>query len=273
MSRRSPTAMTLVLGLAACALAAAPLRAQAPPRAPVQEPERGRDERAAKEGQPEPVLDPPAEASKRLRATEKALADREPRVRSEALEPFLTHRSELYVKRLAAVLDDKHEDVAVRAAKALANQPFPAATDALLAFACKEKNVAAKPEVVAAAILALGEVGLGKKGYDRLRALFDDGDAAIKGAVFQAFAAAGEKRSFSLFVDHFEAPQPENVNSGSNPPESYWRAKHAEWSAYRQHVHKGIKTLTGAALTNAQAWKEWAAGDGKALGFAYSKGS
>lgn len=220
-----------------------------------------------------PVADSNSEAAKRLRELEKGLADREPRLRAAALEPFLTHRHESYVKRLAAVLKDPSEEVALAAARALANQHFPSCTETLLDFATSEKNLAARPAVAAGAIRSLGAVGLGKKGYERLRDAFDAGDKAVKGAICQTFTQAKEKRAFSFFVDRLDAPAPENPDSPSNPPESYWRARHEEWSSYKQHVSKGLRELTGEKFTTAAEWREWAGGAGKKAGFTYSKGS
>jgi hypothetical protein len=232
-------------------------------------PSRGDEE---KSGAPAFVVDDGAAAGRRLRESEKGLIDPEPRRRAQALEPFLVHRHELYVKRLAAMLKDKHEEVASTAARALANQPFAATTEALLDYGCAEKNVVSRPAVCAAAIRAVGAVGLGKKGYDRLRPVFELGDKEVKGAVCDAFAAAKEKRAFSFFVDRFDAPAPEDPNNAANPPEAYWRERHEEWSAYQQHVRKGLRELTGAKHESAKEWKEWAAGPGKKLGFAYVKG-
>ncbi|MBM4015417.1 MAG: hypothetical protein FJ293_10705 [Planctomycetes bacterium] len=219
-----------------------------------------------------PIEDDKSAATQRLRAAEKGLADKEPRLRAAAIEPFLVHRHETYVKRLASLLKDRNDDVAKLAAKALANQPYPAATEALLDFACNEKQLSARSEVCAEAIRAVGRVGLGKKGYDRLRDTFLQGDAEVKGALCQAFAAAKEKRAFSFLVDQFEAPQPANVNDPSNPPESYWRARHEEWSKYSMHAKKALKELTGEKFATMKEWKAWAAGPGKALGFSYKTG-
>jgi hypothetical protein len=219
-----------------------------------------------------PIADDNATAAKRLREAEKALADREPRLRAKALEPFLLHRHESYVKRLAASLKDRNDDVALMAAKALANQTFAATTETLLDFACDEKKLAARPEVCAEAIRSLGAVGLGKRGYDRLRERFLQGDERVKGALCLAFAAAKEKRSFSFLVDQFNAPQPANRDDPGNPPESYWRARHEEWAKYSMHARKALKELTGEKFDTAKEWKEWAAGPGKAKGFIYKTG-
>ena len=224
-----------------------------------------------------PINDENGDASRRLREAEKGLTDREPRLRTQALDPFLVHRNELYVKRLTAMLKDKHDDVGKRAAQALANQPFASASEALLDFASNDKYLAVRPEVCAEAIrgfgrLGGGEAGMGKKGFERLREKFPQGDASVKGAICQACALAKKKRAFSFLVDQFDAPAPDNPDSASNPPESYWRARHAEWSTYSIHAKRALKELTGQKFATSKEWKEWAAGDGSKLGFTYTKG-
>jgi hypothetical protein len=220
----------------------------------------------------QPILDSNPDAVKLLREKSAALADKEPRVRAQALETFLVHRHETYVKPIAALLKDKNGDVAKLAARALGNQPFPSSSDALLDFATHPKNFEGKPEIACEAILALGSAGLGKKGYDRLREIFDDGDKAVKTAIFRALAAQKEKKAFSLFVDHCDEPAPANPNSPSNPPASYWKARFEEWQEYKQYVRQGLKAMTGESLATSRQYVEWANGPGKKLGFVYRSG-
>ena len=264
---------TVTLLGAACFAGVAPAGAAASASGALSSQERGADATKKPAEPQKPILDDKDAASKLLREAEKGLTDRAFRLRVAALEPFRIHRHDSYVKRLVAMLKDAQDEVAIAAARALANQPFAATTDALLDFACSEKTLAARPEVCAEAIRALGAVGFGKKGFERVRDRFDRGETAVKIAIFRAFVDAKEKRAFSFFVDHLDAPAPEDAASASNPPESYWRERHAEWAAYAQHVKKGLRELTGQSLTTKSEWKEWAGGAGKEQGFVYSKGS
>ncbi len=222
---------------------------------------------------PQPIVDTSSDAIKVLAENEKALADTEPRLRAKAIETFVVRRNELYVKPLAAFLKDKNDDVAKAAARALGNQPFPSCTAALLDFAANEKNLSARSEVAAEAIRALGSAGLGKKGYEKLRPLFENAAKDVQVAICQAFGAAKEKKAFSFFVDQFDEPAPENAASGSNPPASYWKARHDAWVVYRQYVRRGIKELTGESFPTGQQYVEWAAGAGKKARFVYTKDS
>jgi len=255
---------TLVSSLAALAAAQDP-----PPSPPPPTPE----SKPAEPAEPQPIADSNADAARILREKSAAFANKEPRVRAQALETFVLHRHESYVKPIAALLKDKNSDVARLAARALGNQPFPSSSEALLDFATQPRNFGAKPEVAAEAIRALGTAGLGKKGYARLRDIFDEVDPPLKGAIFQALGMQKEKKAFSFLVDHCDQPQPENPDSPSNPPAAYWKAKFEEWNQYKQHVRRGLKEMTGVALATKKQYVEWAAGEGKKLGFVYAAGS
>ena len=254
-------AFVLALGLGLVAASAA--TAQVKPAAPEPKPA------AAKATD----VDDAATAAKVLQEAEKKLGEKEQRARINALEPFFVRRHESYMKRLVALLKDKDDGVARQAARALGNQPFAGATEALLDFGCNSKNLELRPAVCAEAIRSLGGVGLGKKGYDKLRKLFDAGVKEVQPAICDAFGRAKEKRAFSFLVDRYDQPAPENVNDGNNPPASYWEARHSEWKVYATEARNGLVALTGTTCDDAKAWKEWAAGPGKEKGFVYAKGS
>jgi len=222
---------------------------------------------------PAPILDDAAAATTFLREQQKALADPEPSVRAGALERFATHRSESYVKPLIPMLKDKNPDVVKAAARALGNQPYAASSDALIAYATNPKLFQSEPELAAAAILALGDAGLGKKGYDKLREIFDDAEKSVKTAICRAFLAAKEKKAFSFFVDHCDQPVADPSNP-ANPPASYWKARFEEWNDYKQYVRAGLKSLTGQSLATSKHYIDWAGtAEGKKSGLVYRRGT
>ena len=222
---------------------------------------------------PAPIVDTPGDATKLVAAQQKGLTDKEPRTRADAIAPFLLHRNELYVKTLAPFLKDANEDVAKAAARALGNQPFPKASEALLDFASNKKLTAVAPGAAAEALLALQGTGLGKKGYERLRALFDDADPQSKTAIFRVLAALKEKKAFSFFVDYTDEPHGD-TSSANNPPASYWKARFTEWNDYKQYVRRGLKELSGQSLATAAQWIEWAkTPEAKKAGLVYERGS
>jgi hypothetical protein len=235
---------------------------------------RGQDqEKDAESTESKVVHDSDADAREFLRSKEKGLKDKEPRVRSLALEEFVVHRHESYVKPLSALLKDKNTDVVKLAARALGNQPFEATSDVLLDFAANPRAWGADPRSAAEAILSLGNVGLGKRGYGRLRELFDDcNDVDVRIAIFKSLAKLKEKKAFSFFVDHNDEPAPANPDSPSNPPASYWKARFEEWNQYKEWVRRGLREMTGESFATKKQWVEWSEGPGKKLGFVYSSG-
>ena len=250
--------------LAFASLVVAPLRAQAP--APSEPP-------ASDEKKSEPIVDDANAATTFLREQQKALADPDAATRIGALDRFATHRNESYVKPVAALLKDKNPEVVKAAVRALGNQPYPASTEALLSYVTNPKLYQGDPELAAAAVLALGDAGLGKKGYDALRAMFDDvSDKSVKTAICRAFLAAKEKKAFSFFVDHCDLPVAD-PKAANNPPASWWKARTEEYNDYKQYVRQGLKALTGQALATSKQYIDWAnSAEGKKSGLVYKKG-
>lgn len=244
------------------------------PAGPDEKKDHGQDEKKGAESSESKVVhDSDAEAREFLRSKEKGFKDKEPRVRSLALEEFVVHRHESYVKPLSALLKDKNTDVVKLAARALGNQPFEATSDVLLDFATNPRAWGADPRSAAEAILSLGNVGLGKRGYGRLRELFDDcNDVEVRIAIFKTLAKLKEKKAFSFFVDHNDEPAPANPDSPSNPPASYWKARFEEWNQYKEWVRRGLREMTGESFATRKQWIEWSEGPGKKLGFVYSSG-
>ena len=244
---------------------APPAPAKPPAPAP-QEPAKG-DEK--KPESPQPIVDDSAAAAKLVLQYEKPLADKEAKVRIDALAVFAVHRHESYVKPVAALLKDKNEKVAEAALAALGNQPFPASIETLLNYACDDKKGAPTEELQRAALAALGTSGIGKRGYDRLHELFatinDDGKLQI----VETLVKVKEKRAFSLLVDHFERP---NDTSANRPPTEVLKKIDDTWLKLRGPVRQGLKDLTGESFPTAKQYIEWSKGPGMKLGFVYEKG-
>lgn len=260
-------ALVLAFGLAMAVAAQAQEKPPAPPA-----PAKPADAKPAEAKDAKADVDDAETAAKVLAEAEKGLAAKEMRARIKALEPFFVRRHPSYVKRLTALMKDKDDDVAKTAARALGNQPFPGNGDALIDFGCNTKNLAARPVVCAAAIRAAGDVGLGKKGYERLRKLFDSGGKEVQPAICDAFGRAKEKRAFSFLVDRHDQPAPENPTDANNPPAAYWQQRYEEWNVYGAAAKQGLRDLTGTTCDDAKAWKAWAEGAGKEKGFVYAKG-
>jgi HEAT repeat protein len=284
-------ASVLVLAIACAARAGSAASAQEPPKPPAPTPpaptppapnappakKDGGDDKGEKKDEkpkePDPITDSDGDAAKLVASQEKGLADKEPRVRAEALEPFLLHRNEAYVKVIGAVLlKDKSADVAKTAARALGNQPYAKSADVLLDYVTNPKLGGVEVEVSATAVHSLAKTGLGKKGFDRLREVFDHADAKVKAATMETLCTLKEKRAFSLFVDNTDEPKGDASDPHNNLSADQWKKKHEEWDTFKKFVRDGLKAITGVSLGSSKQWIDWAQKDGKKMGFVYQHG-
>ena len=48
-----------------------------------------------------------------------------------------------------------------------------------------------------------------------------------------------------MLTDHIDEPAPGNVNSGTNPPASYWKARWDAWENIKDVVQWALKEITG----------------------------
>ena len=242
-----------------------PAPAPAAPPAP-QDPAKG-DEK--KPEPPQPIVDDTGNAAKIVMQYEKQLADKDAKVRTDALAAFVVHRHESYVKVVAPLLKDKDDKVAAAAVAALGNQPFNPSIDALLNYACDDKKGAPTEELRRAAIAALGTTGIGKHGYDRLHELFATLDDDGKLAVLETLVKVKEKRCFSMLVEHVDQP---NDTSATRPPAAVQKKLFDTWNKLKATARRGLKELTGETFPTAKQYIEWAKGPGAKLGFAYERG-
>jgi len=199
-----------------------------------------------------------------------ALASKDAAERAGALATFAIHRSEVYVKVAVPLLKDKDPAVVKAALVALGNQPFKSSTDALLVFVCDEKKGAANDEQRNEGIKQLGNVGLGKHGFEKLHDVFPKLDDDGKNAAFETFIKAREKHSFSLMVDFMDQP----TFSGANRPSTADQKKAFDtWKACKANVRRGLRELTGEGFPTAKQYIEWAdTPAARKLGFSYQHG-
>ena len=214
-----------------------------------------------------------AKAREVLRAQESNLASKEPRLKTEGLKVFTQQRSSLFVSRITKLLKDRDAKVVAAACEALGNQPYDKSQSALLKL-LRDPKKSRHPEIGAAAITALGRVGWSKSGYAQLRDLWDASPKEVKRALAAAFGAQKEKQAFSLLVDNMAEPAPDNPNSASNPPASYWRKRWTEWNYYKREVRVALQEVTGESFQTQEQAIEWAkSGPGRKLKYKYKRGS
>jgi hypothetical protein len=239
-----------------------------PPPAPA--PGKGDEKKPDPPAPPAPIVDDVGNAAKVAQQYEKQLADKDAQKRSDALAVFAIHRSESYVKLLAPLLHDKDEKVATAAVAALGNQPFPASTDVLLNYVGDDKKGAPSDELRVAAINALGDVGLGKHGYERLRENFETRDDDDKVAIVATFVKLKEKRAFSFLVDHVDEPK---FTGANRPPTAVIKKAVDGWNKYQGMLRKGLRDMTGEGFPSAKQYIDWAATPAaRKAGFAYERG-
>lgn len=273
------------LALLVLAAAASPLLAQNPPppaqppaqppapqpakpaAPPAQDPAKGDEKKP--EPPPQPIVDDTGNAAKIVMQYEKQLADKDAKVRTDALAAFAIHRNESYVKLVAPLLKDKNEKVAGAAVAALGNQPFQPSIDALLNYACDDKKGAPTEELRRAALAALGNTGIGKHGYDRLHDLWKTVDDDAKVQIVETLVKSKEKRAFSLLVDHMDQPHDTSAN---RPPTAELKKIDDTWQKLKGPVRRGLKELTGESFPTAKQYVEWSKDKGVKLGFAYERG-
>lgn len=220
------------------------------------------------------TTDSNADAQKHLAKYEAALADKEAKVRVDAIEAIGARRSPLYIKTLAAALKDKNNAVTKAAAIALGNQPFPAAIEPLLEFACDEKanmdqHKGPLDVVRIEAIKSLADTGIGKNGYAQLREVWERLELLSKSEVFVTLGKVKEKKAFSFMVDHLDKPDFTGPKAPTVPEQ---KAIMEVWDASHVNVENALKELTGEKFATAKEYIDWANGAGKKLGFVYAKG-
>lgn len=58
-------------------------------------------------------------------------------------------------------------------------------------------------------------------------------------------------------VEMLEEPVPADPNSGTNPPESYWKARYEIWLKSEGWVRWALKEITGQEYRTFREWKAW----------------
>src|SRR5688572_18727589 len=180
-----------------------------------------------------------AEAKSLLEALDKALESKDEAKAVEALKAFFTKR---------------HKDFPAELKKLLTDRRLP---------------------VEAAAVEALGRLGDVKS----FKVIIDLAEAnriepTVRGqhqklivkACVRYFGLTKAKGSVSYLIDEVDQPVPKDPNSGTNPGEEYWKARHDTWVVIRPDVIWALKEITGLEHENGRRWKKWFDEEGKKAG-------
>lgn len=98
-------------------------------------------------------------------------------------------------------------------------------------------------ELLLDAGLALGKCAK-KSNFRKLRKEFNKGSPHVKRAMVVAWGAAKDWKAIGHLGSWVDKPEPANANSPSNPPASYWQAKHKEWRQIQRQVEWALWSIT-----------------------------
>jgi hypothetical protein len=106
-------------------------------------------------------------------------------------------------------------------------------------------------------ILAMGSIGYTKlwKEIESEFKRFRNKDV-MKAAV-RYFGMTKEKRVAKMLCAHIEEPMPGNVNSGTNPPASYWKVRWEAWNNMKDDVVWALEQITGETFTTNKQARDW----------------
>ncbi|HEU4396006.1 MAG TPA: HEAT repeat domain-containing protein [Planctomycetota bacterium] len=218
------------------------------------------------------------EAKSLLDALDTALETKDEEKVVEALKAFFTKRHKDFPGELKKLLADRRLPVAAAAAEALGSQGDKASIPLLARIAAadtKDKGFYKDALVKAAAVESLGRLGDAKS----FKVIIDLAEAnrieptvrgqhqkAIVKACVRYFGLTKAKGSVSYLIDEVDQPVPKDPNSGTNPGEEYWKARHDTWVVIRPDVIWALKEITGLEHENGRRWKKWFDEEGKKAG-------
>ena len=219
-----------------------------------------------------------AEAKSLLEALDKALETKDEAKAVEALKAFFTKRHKDFPAELKKLLADRRQPVAAAAAEALGSQADKGSIPLLARIASadtKDKGFYKDAPVKAAAVEALGRLGDAKS----FKVIIDLAEAnrieptvrgqhqkSIVRACVRYFGLTKAKGSVSYLIDEVDQPAPKDPNSGTNPGEEYWKARHDTWVVIRPDVVWALKEITGLEHENGRRWRKWFEEEGRKAG-------
>ena len=218
------------------------------------------------------------EAKTLLDALAKALDEKDEEKAVEALKPFFTKKHKDFPAELKKLLSDRRQPVAAAAAEALGSQGDKSAVGPLGSIVradTKDKGFYKDAVVKSAAIEALGRLGDAKS----FKIVIDIAEAnrieptvraqhqkLIVKACVRYFGLTKAKGSVSYLIDEVDQPAPKDPNSGTNPAEDYWKARHDTWVVIRPDVVWALKEITGLEHENGRRWRKWFEEEGRKAG-------
>ena len=183
--------------------------------------------------------------------------------RMKAVEALATGSNKALVAPLSTVVaGDKSVLVRNRAAEALSLQPAKQAQPAILKLLeGKGRQGKPAPPVMVSLVDGLSRVGYRPKDWKLLEKMFERDYAAervpLQEAVINLVIAHKETQAIDMLLENLDEPAPEDVDSPSNPPASYWEARWKAWRVWRPRVKEAVFVLTGQKFSTAQEARNW----------------
>ena len=217
----------------------------------------GEAKAAASDPKAEPV--DMEKAKELLKKLDEAVEAKEEAGILSALESFFTASHEDFVKDLQKVATHRSVAVRVAAVKALGSQGPAKRVGPILLNLLKAKPNSDFPAVQGMCVSSMRRLAFdAKAAFDEIRSLFvKPADIDVMRECVKYFRDLKRYDCVSLLVYWVEQPQPASVNSGSNPPESYWKRMWEIWSSIKNEVRDALKTLTGQEFESEKVWRDW----------------
>jgi hypothetical protein len=162
------------------------------------------------------------------------------------LQRFIEKDSSIVLKREAVAMLALQED-----------KPAKKAVVKLLGNA----RVTGNPQVQAALIRALGEVGYTAKDWkiidDVFESDYDNERIPVHEAILELVRDHKEKQAVKLLLNNMDEPNAANVDAADNPPREYWKARWHAWTAWKSKVKEAMKAITGQDFASAPEARAW----------------
>ena len=215
---------------------------------------------AAQEKTPPNISDDVAKLA--IKEFEGLYSDKDRRRRLAAVETVGRYRHPKIVRCLGkALLADPDGDVAAAAARALATQPEKEARKLLLG-AHASKSVLDRGPVLAAVLAALTELG-SPPPFNQLVSGFDGHPMEVQREVIRAVALVRTKKAVEFLAGIHDTPQPDDVDSPTNPPADYWKKRVTQWTYWHEDVLHSLVELTGEQFEDEKSVRVWLKKGGK----------
>ncbi len=220
------------------------------------------------------------EIAKVMAAADKAKAEKDDKLLLAALMSMETHRAEVFQPVISAAMGHRDAKIQAQAIRAAASHEMADEAKRVLKILEKSKRKRkgkkkgkkkgggdVSGHVTAAAIDYLARLaieGAEEQVVEHLTRLF-----LVQTRMQASYAAdvvkaavhyLGRMKVMSAvpqLVDMVREPVPENPNSASNPPASYWEARYKIWLASEGWVRWALKEITGQEFRTHREWAAW----------------